>query len=84
MKLTKDLCSVIYYTANTEKEPLAGNVRKRLLSVIEDLPLISVSQKPMDFGTNICVGDVGVNEYNEIANVSNIHVSFMETNLTAK
>jgi len=65
MKLTPELATVIYYTANTEREPFASNIRKRLLDVIGDLPLISVSQKPLDFGTNICVGDVGVNEYNE-------------------
>lgn len=65
MKLTKELATVIYYTANTEREPFASNIRKRLLSVIGDLPLISVSQKPLDFGDNICVGEVGVNEYNE-------------------
>ena len=29
-----------------------------------NLPLISVSQKPLDFGENICVGDVGVSSSN--------------------
>jgi hypothetical protein len=66
MKLSKDICTVLYYTSNTELEPFASNIRKRLVSSIGDLPLISVSQKPLpDFGTNICVGEVGVNEYNE-------------------
>lgn len=65
MKLTRDICTVLYYTANTELEPFASNIRKRLLSVIGDLSLISVSQKPLDFGRNICVGEVGVNEFNE-------------------
>jgi len=32
--------------------------------VIGDLPIISVSQFPMDFGTNICVGDVGTSGHN--------------------
>jgi hypothetical protein len=57
--------TVIYYTANTELEPFATNIRKRLLSVIGDLPLISISQKPLDFGKNICVGEVSMNEFNE-------------------
>jgi hypothetical protein len=65
VKLTPELCTVIHYTANSEKEPFASNIRKKLLDAIGDLPLISVSQKPLDFGTNICVGDVGVNEFNE-------------------
>lgn len=29
-----------------------------------DLPIISVSQKPIDFGENICVGDVGASTHN--------------------
>ena len=28
------------------------------------IPIISVTQKPTDFGTNICVGDVGASEQN--------------------
>jgi hypothetical protein len=64
-KLTKEQATCIYYTASTEKEPFASNIRRRLLKTIGDLPLISVSQKPLDFGLNICVGDVGVNEFNE-------------------
>lgn len=63
--MSEHVVTVIYYTANTELEPFASNIRKRLLSVIGDLPLISVSQKPLDFGKNICVGEVGVNEFNE-------------------
>ena len=30
-----------------------------------DLPVISVTQKPIDFGQNICVGDVGLSYVNE-------------------
>lgn len=63
--MSEHVATVIYYTANTEIEPFASNIRKRLLSVIGDLPLISVSQKPLDFGKNICVGEVGMNEFNE-------------------
>jgi hypothetical protein len=65
MKLTPEIGTVLYYTANSEKEPFASNIRRRLLKAIGNLPLISVSQKPLDFGTNICVGDVGMNEFNE-------------------
>jgi hypothetical protein len=45
--------TVIYYTCNKIKEPFAGNVRKQLLAAKGDLPLISVSQEPIDFGQNI-------------------------------
>ena len=39
------------------------HVRTNILSVT-DLPIISVSQKPIDFGENICVGDVGTSGFN--------------------
>jgi len=56
--------TVLYYTANKIPEIFATNVRKQLVSVIRDLPIISISQKPMNFGTNICVGDIGSNVFN--------------------
>jgi len=54
--------TVIYYTSNNleEKNPyFVKNTKRQLLKAIGDHPLISVSQKPMDFGQNICVGDIG-------------------------
>jgi hypothetical protein len=38
--------------------------QEALLASLGDTPLISVSQKPMDFGKNICVGDVGWSLHN--------------------
>lgn len=60
----KDLLTVIYYTSNKENEEFEKKIRQKLLDVIGDLPLISVSQKPIDFGENVCVGDVGVSNQN--------------------
>jgi hypothetical protein len=56
--------TVIYYTSNREDEAFERKIREKLLEVIGDLPLISVSQKPIDFGTNICIGEVGVSNQN--------------------
>lgn len=56
--------TVIYYTSNQEDEEFESKIRENLLKVIRNLPLISVSQKPIDFGRNICVGDVGVSNQN--------------------
>lgn len=56
--------TVIYYTNNQEKPAFAERIRQVLLGVIGDLPLISVSQEPMDFGRNICVGKVGSSSQN--------------------
>ena len=56
--------TIIYYTANREKESFENKVRENILKVKGDLPVISVSQKPIDFGKNICVGDIGQNYLN--------------------
>lgn len=48
--------TIIYYTANTEKEDFENKVVENILNVKKDIPVISVSQKPMTFGKNICVG----------------------------
>jgi len=47
--------TVVYYTANVIPASWEKFVTDTLLKSIGDLPLISVSQKPMDFGNNICV-----------------------------
>ncbi len=50
--------TILYYTANRLREPFAKKVREQLVKVAGDIPIISISQKPMDFGVqNICVGD---------------------------
>jgi len=47
--------SIVFYTANVIPESFANKIRDNLLKVKRDAPLISVSHKPMDFGTNIVV-----------------------------
>jgi hypothetical protein len=59
----------LYYTANTEPESFAVKVRDRLRDAVGALPIVSVSQVPVDLGENICVGTVGAcyaNEYRQI------------------
>lgn len=56
--------TVIYYTANSLPEVFDTKIREQLLKAKGDYPLISVSQKPMDFGENICVGDIGRSHLN--------------------
>ena len=55
--------AIIYYTSNKENPDFEKRVQENILSVT-DLPIVSVSQKPIDFGKNICVGDVGVSGFN--------------------
>ena len=56
--------TVIYYTSNREYEQFEQAVRRALLTAIGDCPLISVSQQPIEFGHNICVGDIGASQEN--------------------
>lgn len=39
-------------------------VQEQILQAVGDAPIISVSQKPIDFGRNICIGEVGFSTYN--------------------
>jgi len=48
--------TILYYTANREDENFASRIRENILSVSGGLPIVSVSQKPLCFGKNICVG----------------------------
>lgn len=69
MYLSKDPLdiTVIYYTSNylQEQNPIfLQNTQHQLMKAIGEHPLISVSQKPMDFGQNVCVGDIGRSHFN--------------------
>jgi len=60
-----DDLTLIYYTANKINDNFATNVRNHLLEITENkIPIISVSHKPIDFGTNICVGEIEFSNYN--------------------
>lgn len=56
--------TVIYYTSNREADNFENKIKDELLETIGDTPLISISQKPINFGQNICVGDVGTSDHN--------------------
>ncbi len=60
----QNLFTIIYYTSNHEEEAFEGKIRQKLLEVCGDIPIVSVSQKPINFGKNICVGDVGACDFN--------------------
>ncbi len=47
--------SVVYYTCNAISPRFAVNTQRYLRDAIGDLPLITVSHKPMGFGKNIVV-----------------------------
>lgn len=62
-KMRKDI-TILYYTSNRENEEFEKRIRDNIVQVAGGLPIVSISQKPVDFGTNICVGDVGASGFN--------------------
>lgn len=57
--------TLLYYSAHTLPELCEINIRNELLKIVKNnFPIISVTQKPIDFGENICVGNIGVSHYN--------------------
>ena len=61
---TKRDVTVVYYSSNMEDSPFEEKICKSIEQAKGDLPLVSVSQKPMEFGTNICIGKVGASSQN--------------------
>ena len=51
--------TILYYTSNREDPEFEEKIRSNILNNAGGLPIVSVSQKPIDFGKNICVGDIG-------------------------
>jgi len=49
--------TIIYYTSNRENPEFEGKIQDNIIKNCGGLPIISVSHKPIDFGTNICVGE---------------------------
>jgi hypothetical protein len=60
--------TIIYYTSNRENEDFERKIRLNILNN-SDLPIVSVSQKKIDFGRNICVGDVGTSGFNVLRQI---------------
>lgn len=62
---TQNDLTLLNYSSSRMTEPTATNFRNELLNTIQGAyPIVSVTQKPTDFGLNICVGDIGQSYYN--------------------
>lgn len=55
---------IIYISSNREKPEFGNKIIQDILSKKRDLPVFSVTQKPMDLGINQCIGDVGTSGFN--------------------
>jgi hypothetical protein len=51
--------TLIYYTDHTLNPDLEKRCQDELIKAAQGKRIISVSQKPMTFGDNICLGDIG-------------------------
>jgi hypothetical protein len=51
--------TIIYLTDNTLDEKIASKCKEILVKEAGGNPIVSVSQKPIDLGINICVGEIG-------------------------
>lgn len=58
--------TVVYYTAHRERPEFEQGIMLALQESCCGAPIISVSQQPLKFGKNICLGEIGVNEMNAI------------------
>lgn len=60
--------TLLYYTANRERYDFEKRVRENILKNT-NLPIVSVSQFPIDFGHNVCVGEHDCCYYNEFRQI---------------
>lgn len=56
--------TIIYCSSNKEDPKFEWKIQNTLIESCGDIPIISVTQKPIDLGVNICVGDVGASGFN--------------------
>jgi len=56
--------TIIYYSSCTEDPEFERKIQESLVKNSGGLPIVSVTQKPMDLGTNIVVGNVGQSGFN--------------------
>lgn len=67
--MKKNLLTILYYTSNREDTKFEKKIIENLLMQSGGLPIISVSQKPINLGKNICVGNVGFSYLNEFRQI---------------
>lgn len=73
---------IIYYSSCREDPAFEARIQKTILENCGGLPIVSVTQKPMNFGKNICVGDdIGASGFNVFRQVQiacqNINTKFV-------
>lgn len=60
---------IIYYSSNREDPAFEEKIMADIKQNSNGLPIVSVTQKPVDMGRNVCVGDVGHSVINSFRQV---------------
>lgn len=63
------MITVLYYTANKETPSFENKIKDNILKHIGSLPLVSVSQEPIDFGKNLCIGKHAASYFNQFKQI---------------
>ncbi|MEK7117076.1 MAG: hypothetical protein AAB837_02845 [Patescibacteria group bacterium] len=61
--------TIIYYSSNREKPEFEKKIQENILGNSNGLSIVSVTQRPMSFGKNICVGEHFNCYYNEFRQI---------------
>lgn len=61
--------AIIYLTSNRENQEFERKIQEDLILKCGNIPIISVSQKPINIGKNICIGDVGASGFNFVRQI---------------
>lgn len=57
--------TLLYYSSNVLDERVTNNLRNELLKTTQGkYPIISVTQKQINLGENVCIGNIGQSYYN--------------------
>lgn len=65
MKLMSNSKTILYYSSCHESPEFERKIRENIERNNPGLPIVSVSQKPIDFGISMTVGDVGLSYVNQ-------------------
>jgi hypothetical protein len=63
--IMENLATILYYTSSAEDVDFENKIIDNIIANKGDIPVVSVSQKPLRFGKNICVGNLGKSYYSE-------------------
>lgn len=58
--------TIVYCTSNREEPGFESRIQAALVEHADGLPILSVSQQPLAWGQNICVGNIGASQENYV------------------